>query len=316
MTPKVYIDGHVGTTGLRIREWLASRTDLDVVVLPDEQRRDPGARRSMVRDCDVAVLCLPDDAAREVAVWAEGADTRLIDASTAHRVADDWVYGLAELNSDQREKIRNAKRVSNPGCYACAFVLLIRPLVDEGLLSPETPLAIHALSGYSGGGRSAIERWEAEESGLLGLPYEAPYAFDRIHKHLPEMSHYSGMKVAPQFLPAVGPFATGMRVQVPLHGASLNGTDGTKILDVLNERYRDDVFVDVGTLKNGVSPEIALDPRACNGTNRIELRVLIHPSGHVNLVATLDNLGKGACGMALQSLNLMLDLPEHIGLPG
>ena len=315
MRPKVYIDGHVGTTGLRIREWLAARNDLDVVMLPDEQRKDPESRRAAVSDCDVAVLCLPDDAAREVAGWAEGTGTRLIDASTAHRVADDWVYGLAELTPGQRDKIRSATRVSNPGCYACAFVLLIRPLVDEGLLRPETPLVFHGVSGYSGGGRSMIERWEAEQTGLVGLPYEAPYAFDRQHKHLPEMTRYSGMQVAPQFLPAVGSFATGMRVQVPLHVASLDGTDASQILDLLSQRYRDDVFVDVGALTNGVSAEMALDPRVCNGTNRIELRVLAHPSGHVNLVATLDNLGKGACGMALQSLNLMLGLPEQTGLP-
>ena len=314
MTPKVYIDGQAGTTGLRIREWLAGRKDLEVVTLPDEQRKVLSARRLAVRDCDVAILCLPDDAAREVTGWAEAADTRVIDASTAHRVADDWVYGLAELGSGQREKIRNAARVSNPGCYACAFVLLIRPLVDEGLLSPETPLVFHAVSGYSGGGRSMIERWEAEENGLRGLPYEAPYALERLHKHLPEMARYSGMTIAPQFLPAVGPFATGMRVQVPLHVACLNGTDGSQILDLLKQRYRDDVFVEVGALTNGVSPEVSLDPRVCNGTNRIELRVLAHPSGHVNLVATLDNLGKGACGMALQSLNLMLGFPEDTGL--
>ena len=152
MTPKVYIDGQAGTTGLRIREWLAGRKDLEVVTLPDEQRKVLSARRLAVRDCDVAILCLPDDAAREVTGWAEAADTRVIDASTAHRVADDWVYGLAELGSGQREKIRNAARVSNPGCYACAFVLLIRPLVDEGLLSPETPWCFMPSQGTRAGG--------------------------------------------------------------------------------------------------------------------------------------------------------------------
>ena len=314
MTAKVYIDGHAGTTGLRIREWLAGHADLNVVVLADDERKDRAARRSMVRDCDIAVLCLPDDAAREVASWAEDTDTRLIDASSAHRVAEDWVYGLAELTPGQRDAIRNATRVSNPGCYASAFVLLVRPLVDAGLLSPRTPVVIHAVSGYSGGGRAMMERWE-NQGGLIGLPFEAPYAFDRVHKHLPEMSHYSGLEVAPQFLPAVGAFATGMRVQVPLHSAALDGTGGKTILDVLTQRYRDDVFVTVGALDNGAAPEMALDPRGCNGTNRIDLRVLMHPSGHVNLVAILDNLGKGACGMAVQSLNLMLGVPEQTGLP-
>ena len=316
MKPKVCIDGHAGTTGLRIREWLDRRSDLEVVILPEAERKSPSARQAMLRDSDIAVLCLPDDAAREMAQWATDTDTRLIDASCAHRVEADWVYGLAELITGQREAIRKADRVSNPGCYASAFILLVRPLLDAGLLSRETPLTIHAVSGYSGGGGSMIERWENHDCALRTLPYEAPYAFDRVHKHLPEMSRHSGLTVAPYFLPAVGSFATGMRVQVPLHTETLNGNSGAGVLDVLDERYRDDIFVTVGALEETDLPETVLDPRGCNGTNRIDLRVLNHPDGHVNLVAILDNLGKGACGMALQSLNLMLGLPEQTGLPG
>ena len=166
MLPKVYIDGHVGTTGLRIRDWMADRTDVELVTLPDDLRKDTDARRSTILESDIAVLCLPDDAAREVASWTEDSDTRLIDASTAHRVADDWVYGLPELHSGQRESIIQAKNVSNPGCYPSAFVLLTRPLIDAGLVSEDAPFSIHALSGYSGGGRSMIEKWESPDIGL------------------------------------------------------------------------------------------------------------------------------------------------------
>ena len=170
MKPRVYIDGHVGTTGLRIREWLAGRTDLDIVLLSQDDRKSAMARKTALADCDIAILCLPDAAAREVAHWTAKTHTRLIDASSAHRVAQDWVYGLAELCPGQREVIRSAQRVSNPGCYASAFVLLVRPLVDAGLLNEETPLAIHALSGFSGGGRSMIERWQNQGSELKQLP--------------------------------------------------------------------------------------------------------------------------------------------------
>ena len=315
MHPSVFIDGHAGTTGLRIREWLAGRTDIAVITLPEDRRKNVKARRESVDRADIAILCLPDQAAREVASWTQDSATRLIDASTAHRVCDDWVYGLAELTAGQRDAIREAPRVSNPGCYASAFVLLVRPLVDEGLLPANAPLVIHALSGYSGGGRSMIERWEDDETGLLNLPFEAPYAFDRVHKHVPEMTQYSGLECEPQFLPAVGPFPTGMRVQVPLH-ASLFRENGKSIRDLLNDCYREDAFIVVSShQQDGNLPEKAFDPRACNDTNRIELQVLSHPAGHVNLVATLDNLGKGACGMAIQSLNLMLGVPEQTGLP-
>ena len=153
MPPKVYIDGHAGTTGLRIREWLGPRTDIELLTLPEKDRKDPGARRAMLRSADLAVLCLPDDSAREAAAWAADGPTRLIDASTAHRGAKDWVFGLPELAPDQRDRIRSAKRVSNPGCYSSAFILLLRPLIDAGVIAPDVPLAIHALSGYSGGGQ-------------------------------------------------------------------------------------------------------------------------------------------------------------------
>jgi N-acetyl-gamma-glutamyl-phosphate reductase len=317
MKPKVYVDGHVGTTGLRIRDWLAQRDDLDVLTLPESARRDAAARREAVRSAEVAVLCLPDDAAREAVQWVHDCPTRVIDASTAHRVADGWVYGLPELTGGQRAAIRGAKYVANPGCYASAVILLIRPLIDAGLLAPEAALSIHALSGYSGGGKQLIERWEDHAGGLLDLPYEAPYALGRVHKHIPEMMRYARLRTEPQFVPAVGPFRCGMRVEVALHATLLGrGTTGEAVHGVLTERYRDEPFVRVQpALTESAVEERSLDPLACNDTNRIELSVAPHPSGHVLLVAVLDNLGKGAAGVAIQSLNLLLGLDETRGLP-
>ena len=313
--PKVYIDGHVGTTGLRIRDWLGGRDDLELLGLPESLRKDPAARRERVEEADVAVLCLPDDAAREAAAWAAARGTRVVDASTAHRAADGWTYGLPELEPGRRERIGAAGRVSNPGCYPSGFVLLVRPLVDAGLLAPDAPLSVHALSGYSGGGRALIERWESPESGLGGLPFEAPYALDRAHKHIPEMTRYAGLVREPQFIPAVGPFRCGMRVQVPLPAGVPVG-DGARVHEVLADRYAGEPFVRVAPRPEAAPDEQALDPRACNDTNRMDLRVYPHPSGHVLLVAILDNLGKGASGAAIQNLNLMLGLDEGAGLPG
>jgi N-acetyl-gamma-glutamyl-phosphate reductase len=316
MRPKVYIDGHVGTTGLRIREWLAGRNDLDLLTLADEHRKDDAARRDALLAADLAILCLPDDAARQVTEWVGTGQTRLIDASTAHRVAGDWVFGLPELTAGQRESIRNARFVSNPGCYSSAFVLLLRPLVDAGLVARDAPITIHALSGYSGGGRQMIERWEDEHTGLSRLPFEAPYALERVHKHIPEMIRYSGLDREPYFEPAVGPFRCGMRVQVPLHASLLpGGSTGRSLWQALADRYAGERFVRVAPFEEKPSAdERAYDPRHCNDSNRIDLHVLPHPSGHVLLTAILDNLGKGAAGVAIQNLNLMLGIKEDHGL--
>jgi len=316
MAPKVYIDGHVGTTGLRIREWLAHRKNLDLLTVPEAQRKDPAAREAAVARADVAVLCLPDEASRDAARWAEAAGTPVVDASTAHRVAEGWVYGLPELAPGQRDAIASAARVTNPGCWAQAFILLVRPLVDAGLLAPDAALRCHGLSGYTGGGRGMIERWEDPNQGLIGLPYPAPYALERVHKHVPEMIVYGRLRSEPQFLPSVGAFRCGMRVTLPLHAADLAGTPGRTLWEALRERYAGETFVRVTPFDARPVPgELGLDPRACNDSNRIELHVLPHPSGHVALVAVLDNLGKGACGNAIQSVNLLLGLPEGAGLP-
>ena len=318
MLPKVFIDGHTGTTGLRIHQWMAAREDVELLTLPQELRRNPEERRGHILESDVAILCLPDDAAFEVAEWVQDSDTRLIDASTAHRVAAGWAYGLPELEPGQRSAIGQAKYVSNPGCYPTGFILLVRPLIDAGLLAPDAPVSINALSGYSGGGNTLIEKWENPDSGLSGLPYEAPYALYQRHKHVPEMMRYGGISAEPQFVPAVGPFRCGMRVQVPIHASLLApGTTGETVWETLYERYLGEPFVQVAPRPEpGTLDERSFDPEACNDSNRIQLHVAAHPSGHMLLIALLDNLGKGACGAAIQNLNLMLAFPEDAGLPG
>ena len=318
MLPKVFIDGHTGTTGLRIHQWMAAREDVELLTLPAALRRNPEERRGQILESDVAILCLPDDAAVEVAEWVQESDTRLIDASTAHRVAAGWAYGLPELEPGQRSAIGQAKYVSNPGCYPTGFILLVRPLIDAGLLAPDAPVSINALSGYSGGGNTLIEKWENPDSGLSGLPYEAPYALYQRHKHVPEMMRYGGVSAEPQFVPAVGPFRCGMRVQVPIHASLLApGTTGATVWETLYERYLGEPFVQVAPRPEpGTLDERSFDPEACNDSNRIQLHVAAHPSGHILLVALLDNLGKGACGAAIQNLNLMLAFPEDAGLPG
>lgn len=313
---RIFVDGHVGTTGLRIRDWLAGRDEIEVVSLDEARRKDPEARRAALAEADVAVLCLPDDAAREaVALVGEGR-TRVLDTSTAHRTAEGWTYGLPELSREQRASIASARHVSNPGCYPTAIILGLRPLIEEGLVPAGAPITVHALSGYSGGGRAMIEQWQDPASGRVGLPFEAPYALDRRHKHVPEMLRYSGLRRPPQFVPSVGPFPCGMRVEVPLHADLLTrGATPKRIAEALAERYRDERFVRVEPFAEGFSADdFRFDPRRCNDTNRLELAVLPHPDGHVLLIGVLDNLGKGAAGAAIQNLNLMLGLDEGAGL--
>jgi N-acetyl-gamma-glutamyl-phosphate reductase len=317
MRSKLYIDGQAGTTALRIRDWLAERDDIEVVVLPEALRKESTARRQALEGADIVLLCLPDDAAKEATSWLDDSTVRILDASTAHRVTDGWVYGLPELIAGQRERIARAKRVANPGCYASAVILLLRPLLDAGLIAPDTGFSIHALSGYSGGGRSMIERWEDPRRRLLELQHEAPYSIGKLHKHIPEIMRYGGLNTEPQFLPAVGPFRCGMRVQVTLPAKSLpkSGT-GKAMWETLVSRYEKEAFVQVEPLTDpSEADELTFDPQAHNDTNRISLRVLPHASGHVLLTARLDNLGKGAAGVAIQCLNLMLGVPERTGLP-
>ena len=312
----VFIDGQAGTTGLRIRERLAPREDLTLLEIPAASRKDPEARRRYLNEADVVVLCLPDDAAREAVGLVSNERVRVLDASTAHRVADGWVYGLPELDRRQRAKIREAARVSNPGCYPTGFVLLVRPLVDAGIIPPDAPLSCHAVSGYTGGGRRLVERYEARGAGRPGSPWPVrPYALSLGHKHLPEMAAYCGTGRAPVFSPMVGDFARGMLTMVPLHAATPGeGATAGAAHACLAARYRDEPCVRVfppgaeDALDDGF-----LDPLPANGTDRIDLFVFGDDS-RVLLVARLDNLGKGAAGAAVQNLNLMIGAGELSGL--
>jgi N-acetyl-gamma-glutamyl-phosphate reductase len=307
----VFVDGQSGTIGLRLRELLAARGDLTLLEIDPERRRDPRARAELLDGADVSILCLPDDAAREAVALIENPKARVIDGSTAHRVADGWVYGLPEIAPGQREAIARATRVANPGCWPTGASLLLRPLIDAGLLAPDAPLCIHGLSGYSGGGKAMIERWENPANGLSALPFGAPYALDKQHKHVPELMRYARLTREPHFEPAVGAFRCGMRVQIPLHAALLprgGAGAGQAIYDALCARYRDEALIDVRLQAEPTRDvERAFDPTACNDTNRVELCVAPHASGHVLLIALLDNLGKGAAGAAVQSLDLMLE---------
>jgi N-acetyl-gamma-glutamyl-phosphate reductase len=312
----VFIDGQAGTIGLRIRELLSGRADLELLEIDQARRKDAGARAELLNGADVSILCLPDDAAREAVALITNPNSRVIDGSTAHRRTPGWVFGLPELEPGQRAAIAGAKRVANPGCYPTCVLLLVRPLIDVGLLPADAPLTIHALSGYSGGGKSMIERWEDPSTQLLSLPYPALYSLDRQHKHVPEMMHHGRLTAEPLFMPSVGPFRCGMRVEIPLHAAWLPArSSAASMCEALEARYRGERFIDVQLLDESLDRrERVLDPTAFTNSNRVGLRVLPHPSGHVVLVAMLDNLGKGASGAAVQSLNLMLGLREDAGL--
>ena len=314
--PKVYIDGSAGTTGLRIQERLATRRDLDVTVLDYEDRRDVELRRSATAAADLTILCLPDDAAIEAAAWAKEFGTKVVDASTAHRVNDEWTFGLPEMTLTQREKITNAQNVSNPGCYPTGMILSLRPIIEQGLLGKDAPITIHALSGYSGGGKKLIKKWESEQPDLENLPFESPYALHTAHKHVPEMTKYAGLTHQPQFMPAVGPFINGMRLEIPLHKAVLpDSTNANDIWEVLDTRYANEQFVKVHGIEDALAySDPAFDPRSANGTNRCDISIIPNTLGHILIFIQIDNLGKGASGAAIQNMNLMLGLPEDSGL--
>ena len=312
----VFIDGQAGTTGLQIRERLAAREDVTLIEIPQSSRKDPQVRRRFLNEADVVILCLPDDVAREAIRLISSNHVRVLDASTAHRVADGWVYGLPELDADQRDRIRGAARVSNPGCYPTGFVLLTRPLVDAGIVSGDARLSCHAVSGYSGGGRRLIERYEARGTeNPESLWHVRPYGLDLAHKHLPEMASYSGIDRAPVFLPMVGHFAQGMLTMIPLHTDTLGeGATVETVHACLEARYRDEPCVAVLALgDDDVLDAGFLDPLAANDTNRIDLFVCGNDD-RVMLVARLDNLGKGASGAAVQNLNIMTGAEELSGL--
>lgn len=304
MTSKVFIDGEAGTTGLQIADRLEKRSDISLIRLGDAERKDPAARKAALLEADVAILCLPDAASLEAYEMAKGTETRLLDASTAFRVNDDWAYGFAEMTNGQADAIANAQFVSNPGCYPTGAVGLLRPLREAGLLNAATSISINAVSGYTGGGKAMIAKFETGEltSGFV-------YGTSQGHKHLPEMAKYGLLANQPIFVPSVGNFAQGMIVQIPLH---LHETSMADLHAALAAHYSDATFVNVLPLD---AEQGSIEAEALNGTNRLELRVCGNDDkGQAVLVAVLDNLGKGASGAAVQNLNLMMGVEPSTGL--
>lgn len=308
MPASLFIDGAAGTTGLEIAERLAGRRDIALVTLADEERKDISRRREALNDCDIAILCLPDDAAREAVAMVDNPRTVIIDASTAHRTVPGWTYGFHELDPDQgRDRLARAKRIANPGCYPTGFLALVVPLIRAGLLDPATPLTIHAVSGYSGGGREMIaafadphrrRAWEGYARGLS-------------HKHLPEMRVHAGLAGAPLFTPAVVDCYRGMVVEVPLRAGDLAG-DRHAVHACWTEFYAHAALVNATADDDAVA---TLDIERLAGRDGIDLLVTASPDGsQLLLSAALDNLGKGAAGAAVQTVNLLLGVDEVTGL--
>lgn len=316
MTYKVFIDGRHGTTGLKIDERLAARTDVEVLSIPEDKRKDAAVKAEFINAADAVFLCLPDAASREsVALLApENTRTRFLDASTAHRTHPDWVYGLPELHG-QRERIRGSQRIAVPGCHATGFILLVQPLVAAGLIPADFPLSTYSVTGYSGGGKEMIASYETDPALPDSMLSPRFYALGLAHKHLPEMAAIAGLSHPPLFTPIVGNFAQGMLVSVPLLSRALPGKPTAETIHArLADYYADETFVRVmpltgaGCLDNGFLPATS-----CNNTNRAELFVFGNTE-QILLSARFDNLGKGASGAAIQCMNIMLGLDEATSL--
>ena len=303
--PHVFIDGDQGTTGLQIHQRLCNRTDLRLVTLSHEHRKDPQRRAEIINDCDIAILCLPDQAARDAVASIRKPAVRVIDASSSHRTHPDWVYGFAQMNSQQAGRIATARRVSNPGCYPTGAIGLLRPLLEAGLLPTDYPMNIHAVSGYSGKGRAGVQEHEGE--GASQAPAFQVYGLGLAHKHIPEIQQHSGLTERPLFVPAYGAFRQGIVLTIPLQLRLLApGVDAMRLHACLMQHYADARHVQVMSMAEAKALT-HLDPQALNGTDSLQLVVFENDeTGQVLLAAVFDNLGKGAAGAAVQNLDLMM----------
>ena len=307
--PKIYIDGKDGTTGLQIYERLGNRGDIELLVIDEAKRKDVSERKRLINSADIVFLCLPDDAAIEAVALCENPNTRFIDASTAHRVNPAWDYGFPELSSSQRVKIAESKRVANPGCYATGMLAIAAPLVAYGILPPDYPLVVQAVSGYSGAGKKGIAQYE-DENRDAALSSPRQYGLSQSHKHLAEMQRLAGLMRTPVFNPYICDFYAGMTVSLPLHVGLLGGNaTADTIFAALTKHYENERFVTVCR-----EPDDGFIPATGNtGTNNLTIYVCGN-NGRVTVVSLLDNLGKGASGAAVQNMNIMLGLPEETGL--
>lgn len=304
--PRIFIDGQAGTTGLQIHQLLANDDDIDIISIDEFDRKKEHVRRQLLNDVDVAILCLPDDAAKDAVSWIKNDNVRVLDASSAHRVASGWVYGFPEMHPEQASRIAQARRVSNPGCYATGVIALLSPLIQKGLLAPDTPITVNAISGYSGGGKAMIASYEDPSE---KRPAFRPYGLNFQHKHLREMQQHSGLSRPPLFIPAVGTFRQGMLVQIPLPlWASRVATTPYDLHAILSEHYESSTAVCVAPLIEGTAADsVNINPERFNNTNSLEISVFGDTaSEQAVLIACFDNLGKGASGAAIQNLRLML----------
>ena len=310
----VYVDGQHGTTGLEIINRLEARNDVELIRISHEKRRDASERKKLLNGADLVILCLPDDAARDSVSLIKNPKTKIIDSSTAHRTAEDWVYGLPEI-SGQREKIFKSSRISNPGCYATGFILMLRPLIEKEAISPSYPVVTYSITGYSGGGKGMISEFENVSQNNLQEIICRPKNLQMGHKHLPEMQKMSLLEKQPHFLPIVGKFYKGMLVFLPVYTENCSqGICGKKIHQILNDYYADEQFVNVMDLNNDEKLNDGfLSPLGCNDTNRVELFVYENKDQTL-IAARLDNLGKGASGAAVQNMNILFGFEESLGL--
>ncbi|MCE1238565.1 MAG: N-acetyl-gamma-glutamyl-phosphate reductase [Azonexaceae bacterium] len=314
MTYTVFVDGQEGTTGLQINELLARRSDIEIIRIDADKRKDLAERKRLINASDVTFLCLPDDAAKESVSLVDNPKTCVIDASTAHRVDPAWTFGLPELARDQRDKIRAAKRIANPGCHATAFILALRPLVAAGLIPADTQIAANSITGYSGGGKKMIADYEAAAAGTA-LKAPRPYALALAHKHLPEMQAYTGLTVAPIFQPIVGPFYKGLAVSAALPPTQFaRRATPADVQRIIADYYTGEAFINVLPVDLAATTDGGFyDVEANNDTNRVDIAVFGNAE-RMLLIARLDNLGKGASGAAVQAMNVHLGVEESLGL--